>query len=69
MFLDDLASIIFTKGTLSENTHITVKTCAGNNRIIWEGRAKQLKYFAKDTNWIVEEVLNDTKDGKVITVK
>ena len=79
MFLNKIANIICEKGTSSENTLITVKTYT-DKRTLWNGKAKDLKNWAKDNGgWIVVEVLIDTANksdsmipdynrGKIITV-
>ena len=77
MNLGDLAKIIYTEGTVSESTKITVKTHSGDKRILWTGEAKKLQTMENIYGWIVVEVLIDTTDnttnvdynkGKIITV-
>ena len=47
MFLNKIANIIYEKGTSSENTLITVKIHT-DKRTLWNGKAKDLKNWAKD---------------------
>lgn len=77
MYLKDLAKFIYTEGTASENTRITVKTHGGDKRVLWTGKAKELQEMKNIDNWIVVEVLIDETDdtsnidynkGKIITV-
>lgn len=76
MHLKDLANIVFVKGTASENAKIKVISYA-DKRILWEGKAKELKDWERIGGWIVVEVLIDFGDteepadynkGKIITV-
>lgn len=62
MDLKDLAKIIYTEGTASENTKITVRTHGEIKKTLWTGRAKQLQDWDKIEGWIVVEVLIDHND-------
>ncbi len=57
MFLKNLASVIYEKDIASANRRITVKD--GTGKVLWHGKAKDLINFARDTNWLVLEVLVD----------
>lgn len=64
MYLEDLSKIIYTKGTASEDTHITIKACADakickEGKILWEGKAKDLKHHQGIYGWTVVEILVD----------
>ena len=78
MFLNKLANVIYTKGTVSEDRQITI-IHYDSGRILWFGKAKELKFWKDCSRWLVMEVLIDLstseeKDipaynrGKVITV-
>lgn len=81
MFLKDIAPIIYTKGTASENMPIKV-IHATNKNVLWKGKAKDLEIYTsrfKKGGWIIEEILVDTSGeipegiprynlGKIITV-
>lgn len=81
MYLKDLAKIIYTPDTLSEDRKITVIQ-HNNRQILWTGKAKYLKEFANKgwiKGWIVveilvdiivgEEDLPDINKSKIITVE
>lgn len=83
MDLKDLAQIIYTNGTASENTKITVITHGEIRKTLWTGTAKQLQNWDNIKGWMVVEVLIDHNDkmsefpglenpnynrGKIITV-
>ena len=83
MYLKDLAQIIYTEDTASENTKITVITYGEIRKTLWTGTAKQLQDWDNIKGWIVVEVLIDQDDkmsefpgmekpdynrGKIITV-
>lgn len=77
MYLKDLAKIIYTPDTLSEDRKITVIQ-HNSRQILWTGKAKYLKEFA-NKGWIVveilvdiiveEEDLPDINKSKIITVE
>lgn len=76
MYLKDLANVVFVKGTASEDTKIKVASYA-DKRILWEGKAKELKDWERIGGWIIVEVLIDFDNteepadynkGKIITV-
>lgn len=76
MYLKELATVIYTEGTASENTQICIMTHA-DNRVLWKGNAKDLKDWGRISGWIVVEVLVDRKDeeneaiynkNKIVTV-
>lgn len=82
MYLKDLANVIYTEDTTSENTHITVETSyndVGESEILWEGKAKDLKTMENIGGWVVVEILVDRSGedelnlpdhdkGKIVTV-
>lgn len=78
MFLNKLANVIYTKGTASEDRKITI-IHYDSGRILWFGKAKELKFWKDCSKWLVMEVLidSDTAEeddipvcnrGKIITV-
>lgn len=76
MHLKELANIIYTEGTASENTQICIMTHA-DNRVLWRGNAKSLKEWEDINGWIVAEILIDRNDvndeavynkNKIVTV-
>jgi hypothetical protein len=77
MYLLDLAKIICINGTASETRQITVKAHTKKNKVLWRGKAKDLKTMENIKNWLVVEILIDEEDkttnveynkGKIITV-
>lgn len=76
IYLRDIINLIYTKGTASEDTHITVLQ-HGTNMLLWEGKAKDLKNMPNiQSGWLIVEIHIDENDlhpvdynkGKIITV-
>ena len=53
MYLKNLTKIIYPSDTPIKIIHL------GLNKILWEGKAKDLQYWDKIDGWIVVEVLVD----------
>lgn len=58
MFLNKLANVIYTKGTVSEDRIITIRRY-DSGHILWQGKAKELKFWKDCSRWLVMEVLID----------
>lgn len=64
MYIKDLAKIIYTPNTTSENTQVTVFTGTGEQKCkkLWEGRAiglQNAEFIKKDAGWQVCEILRN----------
>lgn len=76
MYLKDITKLIYKPNTVSEDRHITVKLL-GTDKVLWEGRAKDLRNMPNIKGWDVVEILIDWTDninpvdynkGKIIMV-
>lgn len=80
MCINQIAEVIFTPGTYSENTRITIYMHHDKDRLVplWEGKAKDLKDQKYLSDFMVVEILVDRdpkfdhlpdyNKGKIITV-
>ena len=80
MYINQIAKIIFTPGTSSENIEITIYMYYDKDHLVplWEGKAKDLKDQKYLSDFMVAEILidhspkfdhlPDRDKGKIITV-
>lgn len=61
MFIGKIAKVIYTPNTAEEDMRITVKTM-NEGKVLWQGKAKDLKAQTQLANWMLVEMLIDKSD-------